>query len=141
MKHTKGNIKVMSHDPEGGVCSSAVVVCFLALREKIDAGLVPDGGTKHSAEGNEVLKVVNCLRKERANMINAYSTFKLVCFCLEYYRKNQEFFDRLKPKGLNLNPCTLLYPNAISNNTATSHTNCCIVQQHQENAISVENVV
>jgi protein tyrosine phosphatase len=115
MKHTKGNIKVMSHDPEGGVCSSAVFVCLLDLLQKVDAGLIPDDHVKHSVEGNDVSKVVNNLRKERAKMINTYSTFKLVCFCLEYYRKNKEFFHRLKPKGLNLNPCTLMYTNARNN--------------------------
>ena len=101
----------MSHDPEGGIRSSAVFVCLLNLLQKFDPELITDNQAKHFPEGNDVLKTVNNLRKDRANMIDSYSTFKLVHFCLEHYRKNKVFFDRLKPKGLNVNPGTLLYSN------------------------------
>ena len=101
-KHIKGdstNIKIMVHDPDGGVSGAACVIVLYGLLQCVDESINENNEVKKSATDVEVFQEVNKLRHVRANMIDKYENYKMLYQCLSWYGQNKALFDQLKPKN------------------------------------------
>ena len=88
MKFDSPNTNVLVHDSSGGVRGSALFIIMYELMDKVDESFSDDGSLKKFVEDINVFNMVNQLRKDRANMIDDFNTYKLIFHCLSYYGKN-----------------------------------------------------
>ena len=101
-KHIKGdakNMKIMVHDPDGGISGAVFVVALYNLLQSVDECLNEKNEIKKSASDVEVYREINKLRHVRANMVDDFGTYKMIYQCLSYYGQNKTHFDRIKPKS------------------------------------------
>ena len=81
--------KIFTHDFRGGVGSSALFMVMYECMEEIDASFTEDNRLKKCAPDIDVFQIVNKLRKNRAKMIENFSTYKLLFHCINNYGKNR----------------------------------------------------
>ena len=99
-KHIKGgstNMRIMAHDPDGGISGAACVIALYNYLQGVDEGLNENNEIKKSASDVEVFRETNKLRHVRANMVDNFGTYKIIYQCLSYYGQNKTHFDRIKP--------------------------------------------
>ena len=99
-KHIKGdstNMRIMVHDPDGGISGAACVIALYNLMQCVDEGLNEKNEIKKSASDVEVFLEINKLRHARANMVDSFGTYKMIYQCLSYYGQNKAHLDRIKP--------------------------------------------
>ena len=99
-KHIKGdstNMRIMVHDPDGGLSGAACVIALYNLLQCVDEGLNEKNEIKKSASDVEVFLEINKLRHARANMVDSFGTYKMIYQCLSYYGQNKAHFDGIKP--------------------------------------------
>ena len=86
----KTNLKVLVTDLRGGVGASAVFVSMYEIMQLVDNAITQDNRIKNSADCIDVFAIANRLRKDRANMFEDFSIYKVVYQCLGYYGLNRE---------------------------------------------------
>ena len=111
LKQWNKNIKILTHDRKDGLESSSVFVCLLDLVTKIEKNSSDANEGECLLQDTDVIKTINDFRNKKEGMIESYENFKLLFYCLDYYVKHREFFNRLQPKGLRINPGDLFLSN------------------------------
>jgi hypothetical protein len=97
MKLDESSIKVLIHDSQGGISSSAAFLALYSLLQKIDESFTETNQLKSSTKNIDVFSTVNRLRKDRAGMCNSYETYKMLYHCLNYYGPNRIELKQLVP--------------------------------------------
>ena len=85
----QSSTKCFVHDCRGGVAGSALFLIMYELMELIDESFTEDNNLKKGAPDIDVFPIVNRLRKDRAKMIEDFSTYKLLFYCIGNYGKNR----------------------------------------------------
>ena len=92
-------MRIMIHDPDGGISGASCVIALYNLLQSVDECLNEKNEIKKSASDVEVFREINKLRHVRANMVDSFGTYKMIYQCLSYYGQNKPHFDRVKPKS------------------------------------------
>lgn len=96
----KSSLKIFLHDSESGLGGAAVFLSLYDFLQKIDESFNENDELKQSAGSIDVFDTVNALRRDRAYMINNYSTYKLLFYCLEYYGYSRGLLRQLHSKPM-----------------------------------------
>jgi protein tyrosine phosphatase len=97
MKLDESAIKVLLHDSQGGLSSSATFLALYNLLQTVDECFTETNQLKSSVKKIDVFGTVNRLRKDRAGMINSYETYNMLYHCLNYYGPNRIELKKLVP--------------------------------------------
>ena len=89
MKSTTTCLKVLVHDPRGGVREGAVFIALYEMFELVDESFDANNRLKKSATSIDVFAIVNRLRKDRAKMVENLFTYKFLFNCLNDYGKHR----------------------------------------------------
>ena len=98
-KLEKSSLKVLLHDPNGGIGGSAVFLSLYEIFQQIDESFTDAGQLKRSAQGVDVANIVNNLRNDRADMINNYQMYKLLFLSMGCYGSNRVRLCKLQSKN------------------------------------------
>ena len=124
MKLDDTAIKVLIHDCQGGVSSSAAFLVLYNLLQQVDSSFTDTGQLKSSIRKIDVFGMVNRLRNDRAGMVSSYETYKLLHRCLEYYGPNRVALKNLVPMRLS-SKSTVQETNSTSRVTRERHDEIC----------------
>ena len=97
IKVDSNGMRIMAHDPNGGISGAACVIALYSLLQSVDECINEKNEIKKFATDVDVFEVVNKLRHARANMVDDFETYKMIHQCLSYYGKNKTQFDGIKP--------------------------------------------
>ena len=140
----KDRLKVLVHDPEGGIGGAAVFVALYELIQMVDESFNSENRLKRPGEGCtklEIFKIVNHMRNDRANMVNTYGYYKLLFMCLEHYVQNKSHFDHLVPKKLFTGPAIIPVENNSENDTMREVPEYVYIDDDINNDDNIEYVI
>ena len=122
--------KVFVHDSRGGVVGGAVFLIMYELLEQIDSSFKEDNTLKRGSPGIDIVPIVNRLRKDRAKMIEDYSTFQLLFYCIGNYGKNRVSYLEEAQRNMLRNATLHNRYDSDADATATNHS---LYQNRPEN--------
>jgi protein tyrosine phosphatase len=105
-KLERSSLKVLLHDPDGGVGGCAVFISLYEILQQIDESFTDDNKLKRSAQGIDVSNIVNNLRKDRANMVSDYQMYKLLFLSMGYYGPNRVMLYNSQSKNSGAKPAS-----------------------------------
>jgi protein tyrosine phosphatase len=97
MKLDNDSIKLLLHDSQGGLGSSAAFLALYDLIQKVDESFNDNNELKRTVKKIDVFGTVNRLRKDRAGMISDYETYTLLFKSLEHYGANRIALTKTVP--------------------------------------------
>ena len=100
MKTQSSFLKVFTHDSRGGVQGASFFVVLYDLMQRVDEGLTEDNQVKSSVANVDIFSTVHRIRKDRANAIENFTSYKNLFLCLNYYGPNRGLIQQKVSKYL-----------------------------------------